>query len=900
MLDSAIVVSYLTATVLIGIHYGRKIKNIEEFSIGKRNFSIPIIVATLVATLIGGGSTLGIAEQSFRIGLIFPLAYCGMALERFLVAYLVAPHMNEFFGSLSAGDIMGRLYGKNAQVLTGIATITTSVFMVGAHITAMGFVFEASMDMSRTHGLILGTIIVLSYAPFGGINSVTFTDVFQFLCILAAIPIACAIGLHEVGGINSIVANVPDAHLNIFLNEGKTLYDHSLIFLSYSIPACYPVIIQRILMSKNVNEAKRSLIVTGLLSAVFFLTVGILGLVVRVKAPHINPQQTFAFAINNMLPIGIKGLVVAGLIAVMMSTMDSFLNSIGIAASHDILLKLTNRQSIHLRAVNITRVVIFFSAIASLISAIYFNGVLESVFASMNLWIPFIFPPLIIGIREKIKSPRSFYLGMMSAAFVIFSFKILGLNGGLLQTAIASLANLLTVKLVNRKFAELPNKQRNDKAPVAIISSIKRILAEGFSALKSDTINTFRYAEIIASFSLMATILPILTSTGLMENPLTNRIYFQLLVSIWSVLLILKDLWIPKISSNASLLLWFASLCLFFCFQPAYNLLFESFSTLSLINFLIASIIIIAITNRNPFTLLVLTLSFTSSLLLYRAFPLNTDATPLLSQFIEASIRILTLTYFFIATKNLHLTQIRTLDNMSGTMAHEINHSIVSMRFCALRLRKSIPLLLQHYREHSRQISPDKAINEVDLKALSDLAARLEENASRTKNTIQIIQTKIKTGAIEGESAAISMRAAAQEALNSGFADILHTQTAIKIQGSDFSVMAEKGPIVHVFINLLKNAVEALSVIKDPKVLIELDAGAQTVKIIDNGPGISKEIISHIFDENFTTKKNGAGKGLHFCRLIIEEFDGTLSCQSVPGRTTFFIDFSANKIKDGP
>lgn len=696
MLDSAIVVVYLIATVAIGIFYGRKIKSIEEFSIGKRNFSIPIIVATLVATLIGGGSTLGIAEQSFRIGLIFPLAYCGMALERFLVAYLVAPHMKEFLGSISAGDIMGKLYGKNAQVLTGIATITTSVFMVGAHITAMGFLFEASMDMSRTHGLILGTMIVLSYAPFGGINSVTFTDVFQFLCILAAIPIACAIGLHDVGGFSAIFDSVPASHLNIFLNDDKTLYNHSLIFLSYSIPACYPVIIQRILMSKNVHEAKRSLIVTGLLSAAFFITVGILGLVVLVKAPNINPQQTFAFAINNMLPIGIKGLVIAGLLAVMMSTMDSFLNSIGVAASYDILSALTNKESIRKRAVNITRIVIFFSGIASLISAIYFNGVLESVFASMNFWIPFIFPPLIIGIREKIKSPRSFYLGLVSAAIVICFFKILGIKAGLLETAIASLANLLSVKLANRKFAEMPSNPQPSKELADVMCSIGKTLTEYLASLRIDAINSFRHAEIIAAFTLTATILPILTSTGLMENPLTNRIYFQLLLSMLCVLLILKDLWIVKLSSNINCALWFASLCLFFCIQPAHSLLFESFSTLSLINFLISSITIIAITNRNPYTLAALAFSFAVSLLLYRAFPLNTEAMPLLSQFVEAFIRILTMAYFFIATRNLHLTQIRALDSMSGTMAHEIGHSIVSMRFCALRLRKTIPLLLQH------------------------------------------------------------------------------------------------------------------------------------------------------------------------------------------------------------
>lgn len=181
---------------------------------------------------------------------------------------------------------------------------------------------------------------------------------------------------------------------------------------------------------------------------------------------------------------------------------------------------------------------------------------------------------------------------------------------------------------------------------------------------------------------------------------------------------------------------------------------------------------------------------------------------------------------------------------------------------------------------------------------MNDLATRLEENASRTKNTIQIIQTKIKTGAIDSNLTEVSIRAAMQEALNSGFADVLHSRTNIQIQGSDFLIRAEQS-IVHVFINIIKNAVEALSATDNPTIIIDIDADSRAIKIVDNGPGIASETISRIFDENFTTKKNGAGKGLYFCKLLIEEFDGILSCSSCPGHTVFLMDFSANKMKDG-
>ncbi len=94
-----------------------------------------------------------------------------------------------------------------------------------------------------------------------------------------------------------------------------------------------------------------------------------------------------------------------------------------------------------------------------------------------------------------------------------------------------------------------------------------------------------------------------------------------------------------------------------------------------------------------------------------------------------------------------------------------------------------------------------------------------------------------------------------------------------------------------VFINLIKNAMDALSEITDPKLSIHLFKsleGTLEIQFVDNGPGIPKDLMSEIFVPFFTTKKEGSGIGLSLCRQIIQMHKGSLSAYSQEGKGTVF------------
>jgi signal transduction histidine kinase len=104
------------------------------------------------------------------------------------------------------------------------------------------------------------------------------------------------------------------------------------------------------------------------------------------------------------------------------------------------------------------------------------------------------------------------------------------------------------------------------------------------------------------------------------------------------------------------------------------------------------------------------------------------------------------------------------------------------------------------------------------------------------------------------------------------------------------TIQADVEMIEQVLINLLKNAIEALADTRDPKLKLvgRHDENAVKIEVIDNGPGIIKEALEHIFVPFYTTKRTGSGIGLSLSRQIMQMHNGSLSVESLPDVKTVF------------
>jgi signal transduction histidine kinase len=120
----------------------------------------------------------------------------------------------------------------------------------------------------------------------------------------------------------------------------------------------------------------------------------------------------------------------------------------------------------------------------------------------------------------------------------------------------------------------------------------------------------------------------------------------------------------------------------------------------------------------------------------------------------------------------------------------------------------------------------------------------------------------------------------------------------LQIRNPELTILGDDKMITQVLVNLLKNAAEALSNTEEGKIRISVDRNSQNrveIKITDNGPGISPELMDEIFVPFFTTRDNGSGIGLSLSRQIMRLHGGKLNACSVPGKETVFsMEFLSN------
>jgi len=137
IIDNMIVVAYLIVILLLGILAGRSVNTFQDYAVAKRSYSTFVIFATMAASFIGGGFTIGNAEKAFLYGMVMSFALCGFSVKELIIAKYVAPQLGRFRHAISVGDIMHEGFGQKGRILTGIFAALVCMGIVGAQVGAI-------------------------------------------------------------------------------------------------------------------------------------------------------------------------------------------------------------------------------------------------------------------------------------------------------------------------------------------------------------------------------------------------------------------------------------------------------------------------------------------------------------------------------------------------------------------------------------------------------------------------------------------------------------------------------------------------------------------------------------------------------------------------------------------
>ncbi len=450
-LDYAIIIIYLLVVLIVGLWSGKGMKTLQVFSVSHRSYGSMVIFATLSASFIGGGYSIGLATKVFSFGIVNIVALWGFSLKELLVAKFIAPRMDNFPNVISAGDIMEQGYGKAAKVITGFLSIILCAGIVGAQVKAMGLIFNVFLDIKQIWGILIGCGIVIAYSTIGGMRAVVLTDLIQFCVLAIGIPAALVFGIVKAGGFSAIKAAVPAGHFSV-PGETMTIAAFLSLFLTFLLgETLVPPYVQRLCIGKDAVHTARGTMLSGIFSIPFFAITGGIGLVALALEPKLDPDLAMPHVIRTALPVGLCGIVIAGVISIVMSSADSFLNGAATGCINDIVKPLRKNPLSERQELLLAKATNCFVGILAIIFAIKIRGVLNILIYSYNFWAPIILVPLaavFLGVRV---TKAGFLTGTIAgAAGVLIWNGLLKSPMGVSGLVIGVFCNLIAFTLTNK------------------------------------------------------------------------------------------------------------------------------------------------------------------------------------------------------------------------------------------------------------------------------------------------------------------------------------------------------------------------------------------------------------------------------------------------------------------
>jgi len=323
-IHATVVVVYLLALLGVGVAKVRRVRTHADFTLAGRGLSSFVLFGTLLATWIGTGSIFGNSEKTVEIGAAAWFLPAGGVLGILALAPL-APRARRFAG-FTVQDILEARYSAGARVLGTLTLVLAYVTIVSYQYRAGGAVLHLlapGLDMETA--TLLAALFVIAYTALAGMISVAYTDVVNGLLMMAGFAVALPLLWSRVGGTEGLAAALPPDHLRAW----GVLGPREAIALT--LPAFLLVLgdanmYQRFFSARSPAAAA---------TAIRWLALGVLAMELAIIAcawmgsaitgPLEHPGHVLAIVAKNELPALLGAVLLAAIVAIIVSTADSYL-----------------------------------------------------------------------------------------------------------------------------------------------------------------------------------------------------------------------------------------------------------------------------------------------------------------------------------------------------------------------------------------------------------------------------------------------------------------------------------------------------------------------------------------------------------------------------------------------
>ena len=338
--------------VLVGIAVWvirKKEDNTEDYFLAGRNIGWFVVGASIFASNIGSEHVVGLAGTgaSNKLPLLIYEIHAWVVL---MLGWVFLPFYARS-GVFTMPEFLEKRFDARSRWVLSIFSIVAYVLTkISVTIYAGGVVVSALLGIDFWTGAIATVVLTGIYTVLGGMRAVVYTETLQAILLVVGAAVLTFIGLDKVGGWGSMVDTLGPEYFNMWRPATDPDFPWPSLFITSTIVGIWywctdQYIVQRTLTARNIKEGRRGTIFGALLKLLpvfLFLIPGVIALTLKMRGEleWESADEAFPVLMSNLLPSGLRGLVAAGLLAALMSSLASVFNSCSTLFTVDVYKKL--------------------------------------------------------------------------------------------------------------------------------------------------------------------------------------------------------------------------------------------------------------------------------------------------------------------------------------------------------------------------------------------------------------------------------------------------------------------------------------------------------------------------------------------------------------------------------
>ncbi|WP_181182487.1 SLC5 family protein [Sphingobacterium lumbrici] len=331
-IDYLVLALYATVLLYVGFRFNRKEKNQQDIFLGGRTLKWWQIGFSIFGANAGPMMLIGFASIGFTHGIVASNFELLAWVFLMLLAMIFLPYYLKTKITTIPQFLLIRFGKRSYNFLIVYSLISILVVWLGSALYAGGLLISGIFGCTLFTAIAVIAVVATSFTAIGGLKAVVRTGVFQSVIIIISSIVLTVLGFQKIGSVDMLVNQTPESYWKLFLPASNSEYSWVGILLGYPVVAIYywcadQTIVQKVLAAKNLKEGQRGAIFIGTLKIIMPIIFILPGIMCYVLFRDTAPDNAYITMIKELMPHGLLGLSIAALIASLVDTVSSSLNS---------------------------------------------------------------------------------------------------------------------------------------------------------------------------------------------------------------------------------------------------------------------------------------------------------------------------------------------------------------------------------------------------------------------------------------------------------------------------------------------------------------------------------------------------------------------------------------------